>query len=46
MPPITRNHSKKVSTRHKPYSEINSKENGPLIKRTALLDIIPNNVSI
>jgi len=44
MPPVTRNQLKKVGERHKPYSENNSKQNGPLGKRTALLDI-PNNVS-
>jgi len=44
MPPVTRNQFKKVGERHKPYPENNSKQNGPLAKRTALLDI-PNNVS-
>lgn len=42
MPPITRNQVKKSSLKTEPYS----KENRPTEKRTALLDIIENNVSI
>lgn len=42
MPPITRNQLKKTNAMAEPYS----KENRPLDRRTALLDIDANNVSI
>lgn len=42
MPPITRNQFKKSSLKNEPYS----KENRPAEKRTALLDLVENNVCI
>lgn len=42
MPPITRNQFKKSSLKNEPYS----KENRPAERRTALLDLVENNVCI
>lgn len=44
MAPVTRNQSKKVSLKHKPYCEINSKQNEK--KRPVLSNLIVNKVSI
>lgn len=42
MPPITRNQLKKTGLKTEPYS----KENRPLDRRAALLDLVTNNVTV
>lgn len=42
MPPITRHQLKKTGLKTEPYS----KENRPLDRRAALLDLVTNNVTV